>query len=273
MRKTIMRHHVKSVFRIGIVCGLMILLTGIPAPGSASEYLTMHGQGEDDAIKASVFRKLLQSAQNCIRSNLDELMIGAAEMMLTGPSMASVADMFKDVAAECVHARDAIKWLRSGKFKTPGDIKSNYFRRHGLDNYGKKGSLSAVARQRRLDPKNPVSANRNIAVVEYEVKGVRKYDVAVSQGSGLPGHSERVLMDNIPTDAKVTRIYSERYPCGGAGGCYEALSKNDRFRNATREYSFNQGNLAEKAEWEKMVSSGLPVPGDSALKFPKLPSF
>jgi hypothetical protein len=260
-----------AVCALFVAVGVACFSPAAPVRAALPEYGGLQSNSSDDAVTASTFRRLAQRAQDCVRSSVDDLMIGAAEVMLTGPDAATVADMLKDVAAACVHARDAGKLLRSGKFKTPGDIKRGFSRRHGLDDYGKKGSLSERARRRRLDPKRPVSGNRNVAVAEYEQNGQIKYMTRVSRGTGQAGHSERVLIRDLPKDAKVRRVYSERHPCGE--GCFQALNKDKRFENATREFSFDHRTVEENQRWLDMAENNFPAPDKPFLKMPGIPGF
>jgi hypothetical protein len=252
-----------------ILCSQAAVVFGI-------EYVGLQGKQGGDAIRAQTFTRVLKNLVDCARSNVDDLLIGAAEFMLEGASPQAAADLLQEVAQNCIPAGGALKALRSGKYKTPADIKRSHYRRHGVANYGQKGSLSERARQRRLDPKHPVSGDRNVAVAEYTRPGMKEpqYMARTSEGTGLKGHSERVLQRDLPKDATVTRVYSERHPCGE--GCFEAINNDSRFANATREYTFDHRNNADVADWKSLAERNFPLPnaGPAPLGLPTtIPGF
>jgi hypothetical protein len=261
------------------VCLALALFLGLPLPDALAqpgvEGSLLHGKGKDDAIRASTFRAMLQRAQDCVRANVDELLIGLAETLIAGASVDTGIDMLQAAAENCVPARNALATARKFDYRTAADIKRSHYRRLGLESYGTPGSLSYYARQRRLDPNLPaLSGQRNIAVAEYVLDGKPDRILRFSEASGAKGHAERVIMRDLHERATVLRIYSERHPCSES--CFAAINKDARFANATREYSFDHRLQSEVERWHRMAESSFPLPGASSSivpSFPKLPGF
>jgi len=101
--------------------------------------------------------------------------------------------------------------------------------------------------------KNPsFSLDRNVAVIEYTLPGqlnpiVEVFPSAPRTGPGTSHHSEQIAASDLPPNAKVTRVFSERSPCSD---CWTQLRTDPRFQGSSVEYSAVNGNNVDIAAWK-----------------------
>ncbi len=249
-----------------LILFVLLCFPPLPAQAGLSEYAYLNND-TDDTVKASTFRKALKNAARCARSSVDELLIGAAEVMITKSLSAdTVTSFLQDVALECVNAKKAADFLKAKKIKNASQIKRSVYLERGVANYGRKGSLSGLARAERLKAGKKLGGHRNIAVVEYTLNGKKmKPMVVVSSGTGKTiGHSEQKIIKALNKKkgkVKVKRLYSERRPCSsGPKSCYDKITNDSRFKEATVEYTFDHTSDSQKKAFGDLVEKGLPMP-------------